>query len=170
MMIISGGQTGADRGALEAAREKGVPYGGWVPFDRKAEDGAVPNDFENMRETDHGGYTTRTRRNVRDSDATLLIALMGAGGLTPGSRLTQRLCEELKKPLLILPASWVLASPEGQATDVVHWMGVVFKGRELNVAGTRESKCPGLQAATQRLILKVFELWDARRAKEQSRV
>ena len=160
MKIRAGGQTGADRGALEAARDLGVHYGGWVPFNRKAEDGQVPLDFENMRETSVSGYGARTHLNVRYSDATLLITLMRGADMTKGSRLTQEICQLRGKPLLILSASWVLADAHGQAVDVVRWLRRVGPSPELNVAGTRESKCPGIQAATRRLVTRVLELWE----------
>ena len=70
--IISGGQTGVDRAALVAAMSYSMPIGGWLPKGRLAEDGVVPENFYNMREFD-GGYRARTRANVRDSDATLVL-------------------------------------------------------------------------------------------------
>ena len=83
--IVSGGQTGADRAALDAALGAGVPIGGWVPKGRRAEDGTIPERYSNLRETDTDLYETRTRWNVRDSDATLILS---HGALAGGSKKT----------------------------------------------------------------------------------
>ena len=72
--IISGAQTGADRAALDAALALGLPIGGWVPRGRRAEDGPVPDRYPNLRETDTDDYETRTRWNVQDADATLILS------------------------------------------------------------------------------------------------
>ena len=72
--IVSGGQTGVDRAGLEAAIALGLPYGGWVPKGRLAEDGVVPLKYVGMQEHTSSNYAVRTKANVRDSDATLIIA------------------------------------------------------------------------------------------------
>lgn len=72
--IVSGGQTGVDRGAIEAARSRGFPYGGFVPKGRLAEDGAVPAEFSSMTEDTRKGYLHRTELNVIHSDATLILS------------------------------------------------------------------------------------------------
>jgi hypothetical protein len=84
--IISGGQTGADRAAFDAALALGLPIGGWVPKGRKAEDGVIPAHYSNLRETDADDYESRTRLNVREADATLILS---HGPLTGGSQLTE---------------------------------------------------------------------------------
>jgi hypothetical protein len=70
--IISGGQTGVDRGALDAALEASFPCGGWCPKGRKAEDGPIPARYP-LKEMDGPAYRLRTERNVRDSDGTLIL-------------------------------------------------------------------------------------------------
>ncbi len=88
MRLISGGQTGADRAALDVALELGLDHGGWVPKGRAAEDGPLPGRYR-VRETPSEDRAERTMRNVADSDATLLIShgpLTGGSELTGGSR------------------------------------------------------------------------------------
>ena len=75
--IVSGAQTGADRGGLEAAIAKGVPIGGWIPQGRRAEDGVVPEKYAGLVETRSTSYLVRTELNVKDSDATLILSLNG---------------------------------------------------------------------------------------------
>ena len=71
--IISGGQTGVDRGALEAAIALGIPHGGWCPLGRSAEDGVIPARYQ-LQETDSPQYAVRTEWNVRDADGTLILS------------------------------------------------------------------------------------------------
>src|SRR5436189_4749506 len=83
--IISGGQTGADRAALDFALAHGLAHGGWCPRGRLAEDGALEERYE-LRETPDAEYAQRTEWNVRDSDGTVIFSI--AAGLTGGSKLT----------------------------------------------------------------------------------
>ncbi len=85
--IISGGQTGADRAALDVALKLGISHGGWIPKGRKAEDGPLPDKYQ-LREMPTGSYPKRTEQNVLDSDGTLIIA---RGKLTGGSDLTRKM-------------------------------------------------------------------------------
>ncbi len=154
MKIVSGGQTGADRGALIAAKKLGLPYGGWVPKGRKAEDGCVPLEFDQLQEHPSADYPPRTYANVRDSDATLLVARMPLKG---GSSLTLRYVRELNRPVLSLDARTVL--DRGQhlyLISCVHSWVVGRMVKTLNVAGSRESSVPGLQAAVAELIEQVL--------------
>lgn len=132
-VIVSGGQTGVDRGALDAALEAGTPCGGWCPEGRTAEDGVIPSRYP-LRELPGGGYRERTRRNVEDSDATLVIHFDELEG---GTALTLDLCRELGRPHLVVDAA--VESPQDAAArlrDFVDRHGV----RVLNVAGPRASK------------------------------
>ena len=130
--IISGGQTGVDRGALDAALDAKFPCGGWCPTGRLAEDGIIPAHYP-MSEMRDGGYRERTRKNVVDSDGTLVIYFGELGG---GTRETVRYCETLGKPVLALDAG--ASTPE----DVAAAAREFVRERDiavLNVAGPRES-------------------------------
>lgn len=148
MKIVSGGQTGADRGGLDAARELGMPFGGWAPKDWRAEDGAIPEVYRaSMRTTSSRNYRDRTKRNVFDSDGTLLVSLRTA--LTGGSLETWSYCEHRRRPRLHVVLTDPLPVINGNLLD---WLGR-NRIRVLNVAGPRESKEPGLQDATRRVLV-----------------
>jgi hypothetical protein len=98
--IVSGGQTGVDRGALDAALVSGFECGGWVPGDRMAEDGIIP-DWYPLTVLPNGNYRQRTRLNVVDSDGT---AILYDGSLSGGTRLTRDLCELLDRPCILVSA------------------------------------------------------------------
>ena len=88
--IISGGQTGADRAALDVAIKLDMPHGGWIPKGRKTEDGILPRKYH-MQEMPTASYPKRTERNILDSDGTLILS---RGKLTGGSALTRRLAKK----------------------------------------------------------------------------
>jgi hypothetical protein len=136
LIIISGGQTGVDRGALDAALELGTPSGGWCPEQRRAEDGRIPDCYP-LSELPRSGYAERTRRNVEESDGTLILH---HGPLSGGTKLTLDICRELGRPVLGLDAANVSAEEGAQrATVFVAAHGI----HRLNVAGPRESHWPG---------------------------
>lgn len=141
-MIISGGQTGADQGGLEAAEALGILTGGQIPKGCRTEVGnnyAMARRF-NLVESKVRAYRPRTLANVRGSDGTLIF-----GDLTePGSALTMALCQQYKKPW----AGGVDCSVE-QIRAFIETYGI----KVLNVAGNRESKRPGLQAAVRALLI-----------------
>lgn len=143
--LISGGQTGVDRGALEAALCRGFPCGGCCPKGRRAEDGPIPARFP-MTELDSVNYLVRTRRNVADADATLILA---SGTLTGGTRATETYARNAGKPCLVVD----LDAVSGAAPDskVLTWLRREDV-RVLNVAGPRESSCPGIAARAEALI------------------
>lgn len=130
--IVSGGQTGVDRGALDAALAAGFPCGGWCPADRAAEDGPIPARYP-LTPMTRGGYRERTRQNVLDSDGT---AVLFNGVLGGGTLLTVNLCEREGKPYLSIDAS-KNSEPEAAAKIA----GFVAEQRitVLNVAGPRAS-------------------------------
>src|SRR4051812_3448090 len=97
--IISGGQTGVDRAALDFAIALGLSHGGWCPRQRRAEDGIIPAQYS-LRETPSGHYSQRTEWNVRESDATVVFSIKA--GLAGGTRLTFLLAKRLGKPVLHL--------------------------------------------------------------------
>ncbi len=144
--IVSGGQTGVDRAALHAAREIGLPIGGWCPKGRLAEDGVIPLDLP-LQETDSGDYAVRTEKNVLDSDGTLVLS---DGPLQGGTELTVKLALRHGKPLIVVD----IANPPDPAT-LVRW-GQEHGIRVLNVAGPRESSRPGIYVAAKRYLHQFF--------------
>ncbi len=147
--IVSGAQTGADRAALDAALEAGVPVGGWVPRGRLAEDGRVPDRYPNLQETPGDDYETRTRWNVRDADATLILS---HGPLTGGSKLTRDIARSLEKPVRHVDLA-VMTVAEAVAA-VRAWLGML-EGETLNVAGPRASNDPDIYGKTWEIIAAV---------------
>lgn len=147
--IISGGQTGADRGGLDAALELGLPHGGTCPRGRKAEDGAIAPRYQ-LREGDSAESNERTETNVRDSDATLVLTF---GRLTGGSRQTAEFARKHGKPCLHLDLN--IEPTDDAVRRVKAWLGE-NKIRVLNVGGARESESAGLQGAVKDLLLRVF--------------
>ena len=140
MKLVSGGQTGADRAALDVALELGIDHGGWVPKGRAAEDGPLPDRYR-VRETPSEDPAERTERNVEDSDATLLIS---HGPLAGGSELTRRVAAALGKPVLHVELGKLGAA---EAADrIARWLGALGC-RTLNVAGPRASEEAGIHAA-----------------------
>ena len=132
LIIVSGGQTGVDRAALDAALSVGAPCGGWCPAGRKAEDGPIPAHYP-LTEIPGADYIARTRRNVEDSDATPIVAFGAQAG---GTRRTVEFCQRLGKPHLIVDALTVpIDEAAGQAAEFVQGRGV----QRLNVAGRRAS-------------------------------
>lgn len=139
LTIVSGGQTGADRAALDWAIERGVAHGGWCPHGRRAEDGPIPSRYR-LRETATEDYRERTERNVHDSDATVILSL--APELTGGSALTVEMAGVLGKP-------WLHLSEDGDGVNVAAAALRAFVARHgvrvLNVAGPRASGAPGIE-------------------------
>ncbi|MEW6439886.1 MAG: putative molybdenum carrier protein [bacterium] len=131
--IVSGGQTGADRAALDAAIELDVPHGGWVPRGRRTEDGSLPARYR-LKETESPSYPQRTERNVLDSDGTLIFS---HGRLGSGSALTGRLAGRHGKPWLHLDLDDMTAAQAAQAA--IRWIRACGV-RVLNVAGPRASE------------------------------
>lgn len=148
--IVSGGQSGADRAALDAARLLGLEHGGWVPRGRWAEDGAVP-PWYCVNETPSQRVSQRTLWNVRDSDATLIVV---HGRLEGGSKLTQTFALRLKKPLLEIDLT-------RQSTRTAARLVRLFLQENhpltLNVAGPRASKDPHIYQATLDLLLSALQ-------------
>lgn len=134
--IVSGGQTGVDRAALDAAIKLGIRTGGWCPQGRLAEDGAIQESYP-LKETDSPDYEVRTEWNVRDSDGTLILC---DSALQGGTLLTLQLAERLRKPHKVIRFATLSPHDCGSVQD---WL-VSRQIRVLNVAGPRESTAPGI--------------------------
>ncbi len=152
--IVSGGQTGADRAALDFAIARGYTHGGWAPRGRQAEDGPIPLKYQ-LTALATGGYRHRTRRNVKDSDGTLILNL---GDLAGGSLLTQAFARRLGKPLLVVPLDDGVTRET--AARVLAWLRE-HDIKTLNVAGPRESQRPGIYHLTGELLMAVDALVQA---------
>lgn len=154
LKVVSGGQTGVDRAALDAARALGLPLGGWCPRGRRAEDGAIPAKYP-LRETPGEDYAERTEWNVRDASATLVLT---RGQPSPGTALTIDLARRLERPLLVLD---LRDDPDPGA------VARFVRDREvevLNVAGPRESQSPGIGALARAFLERAFRLVTSTRA------
>lgn len=136
--IVSGGQTGVDRAALDVAIELGYEHGGWIPRGRLAEDGTVPSRYDKLQEAADEHADTRTRLNVQDSDATVILA---RGELSGGTAYTRLVAEELGTPHLVLDLTELNVS---QAARALHEWLTAVRPHVLNVAGPRASKDPGI--------------------------
>lgn len=150
--VVSGGQTGVDRAALDAAMAVGLPVGGWCPAGRRAEDGPIDPRYP-LRETEAVGYRMRTRFNVRDSDGTLIVA---PAELTGGTAYTVACAERFERPchhLVVDAAGQPDASPDLDA--VAEWLRA-HQIRVLNVAGPRESTVPGIYASARTVLSALF--------------
>ncbi|MBC8244792.1 MAG: putative molybdenum carrier protein [Verrucomicrobia bacterium] len=135
--IVSGGQTGVDRAALDWALANGVACGGWCPLGRWAEDGPIDARYP-LRETPEANPAQRTEWNVRDSDGTLIVSL--AKRLAGGTRLTADLAKRLAKPhLIVTQTDGDLPAQAESLRRFIAEHGVAV----LNVAGPRESGEPG---------------------------
>jgi hypothetical protein len=135
--IISGGQTGADRAALDVAITQKIPCGGWCPADRRAEDGAIPDRYP-LTPLPNAGYRQRTRQNVIDSDGTVILAF---GKLTGGSRATAGYARQFHKPLLVIDAD--MTKPRDAAILIAVFL-LRHRIHVLNIAGPRASGQPAI--------------------------
>ncbi len=149
IVLISGGQTGVDRAALDVALELGLPCGGWCPEGRLAEDGPIPERYP-VRELPGADYPVRTLANVLQSDGTLLIYFEQFSG---GTRLTLDLCLRFDKPFLLVDGEMV---SEARAALVVRRFLKREGIEKLNVAGPRASKEPRAYPYTYRLLKTIL--------------
>jgi hypothetical protein len=147
--IVSGGQAGADRGALDAALALGRPYAGWCPAGGLAEDRPDPPgllaSYPGLTETSSADAAERTERNVRDSDATLVVRADGVG--SPGTDLTVATARRLGRPCLVTT---------GDAEAVRRWLATLGEDLVLNVAGPRASEQPDAYVRTRSLVEEIL--------------
>ncbi len=151
--IISGGQTGADRGALDAAQILGLKSGGWVPRGRRAEDGRIPDKYQRLQEAPDRTYATRTRLNVEDSDGT---AIFCQGELQGGSLLTAEIATKSCRPLVVLDFSRL---PVQQAAQQLVDFIRSYQISRLNCAGPRASTDPQIARLTKDCLLAAFQIF-----------
>lgn len=141
--IISGGQTGVDRGGLLAAHALKLERGGTAPKGWRAEDGVIPEWFRaGMVECTIAGWPARTEANICTSDATLIMVWNKR--LSGGTKLTYELCQRLRKPYRVEHLGVATNQARRSLLDWLESYEVVT----VNVAGPRESKEPGIQALT----------------------
>jgi len=136
MKIISGGQTGVDRAALDFALNNNIFCGGWCPKGRIAEDGQIHEKYP-LKEAASESYSWRTELNVRDSDATLVLS---SGKIGNGTELTIKLAKKMKKPIFIIDLDKDKDNIEEGFNDWLAENSV----EALNIAGPRESSAPGI--------------------------
>lgn len=148
--LISGGQTGADIAALDVALKHDFPHGGWCPKGRRSEDGPIPARY-NVFETPSTSYLQRTERNVKDSDGTVVFTL--AAKVTGGSLRTIEFARKHEKPCIhIASRGGFFDDPALRLQKFVAEHGI----KRLNVAGTRESKEPGIHRWVMRVLEDAF--------------
>jgi hypothetical protein len=150
--ITSGGQTGADRAALDFAIERGLAHGGWCPCGRLAEDGPIDARYQ-LRETPSRRYAERTEWNVRDSDATVVFTINSIA--TGGTALTIEIAERLGRPLLHLARN--ADEPVDLSARKFLEFLIEYRVQTLNVAGPRASQEPEI-AEFVRSVLRAA--WD----------
>ena len=154
--IRSGGQTGVDRAALDAAIAVSLPYEGWCPKGGWAEDFSEPpgllTRYEFLKETPDADPAQRTEWNVRDSDATLLLVRQ-ANFVSPGSDFTAQCAAKLRKPLKV-----IVYSREEAAQEIAAFFERFRAAHSINIAGPRESESPGAYDACRRLLVACLDL------------
>jgi hypothetical protein len=157
--IVSGGQTGVDRAALDVAIALNLPCGGWCPRGRRAEDGRIPKRYP-LEETATPSYSSRTIQNVVDSDGTLVLTV---GTIRGGTLLTRNAAQKRNKPYLVVD----LQEP-AEITAVVDWMKD-NEIRVLNVAGPRASQVPEANDLAARFLLKLLSIREKQKRRSRSR-
>lgn len=147
--IISGGQTGVDRSALDFALKYKIDCGGWCPKGRKAEDGNIPENYP-LQETSTRKSAKRTELNVKDSDGTLIISCRNE--LIEGTKLTEEYCVKMNKPYIIFDISHTKVVMKNRYEK---WLKD-YEVKVLNVAGCKESECEGIYEKTIEILEFIF--------------
>lgn len=152
--ILSGGQTGADRGGLDASIVLGIEHNGYCPKGRKSEDGKIPKIY-NMIETESDKYPPRTLLNIKNSDGTIIFTKTPMGR---GSELTIKFCKQETKPYAVIYYSCFNSDKneiKTMITNTAEWIKF-RKINCLNIAGSRESHCPGIQETVKNFLVEVI--------------
>jgi hypothetical protein len=147
MNLISGGQTGVDRAALDFCLENNIPCGGWCPKGRLAEDGIIPDKYP-LLETGSEDYDVRTRLNIEDSDGTLIIY---KSELDKGTRFTLKTIQEKGKPYFLINLSLRI-----DPVIVKNWV-IANDLKTINIAGPRESNSPGIYETSKAFLSQMFK-------------
>jgi hypothetical protein len=150
MIIWSGGQTGVDRAAWDAAITCGLQQDGWVPKGRFAEDGKISGNYR-CRETDSADYSVRTEKNLLEADLTLIVVF---GTLTGGTLHTAQLCERHDRPFIIMDLD---ERNQEEALRSTSLRVRAINPGILNVAGPRASSRPDIYPRAYRFLLSLFE-------------
>ncbi len=153
--ILSGGQTGVDRAALDMAINLGIDHFGWCPKGRRAEDGIIPLRYS-LKETESEGYEERTLTNIINSDATLILIGLGSSvdTISDGTKLTVEELNKSSKPYLIVEVSDNHKN-DVNVNQVIDWLrsnGI----KVLNIAGPRESTVPGIYDTSANFLNQLF--------------
>lgn len=148
--IRSGGQTGVDRAALDWAIAQGVPHGGWCPKGRLAFDGPLPSRYR-LTETESSGYRQRTKLNVANADATLVINM---GSLSGGTYQTIRFAQTLRKPHILVQIDQ--HSDFQAVSHIRQWLSANCFG-VINIAGPSEEKCHGIYAKAYEVLTRLTD-------------
>lgn len=147
--IISGGQTGVDRAALDWAISHGIAHGGWCPKGRLAEDGLLDKQYQ-LVEIEHGSYRQRTKHNVLDSDGTLILNL---GELQGGTLQTVHFADRHNKPYWLVQLEKTFDDHE--FAEIANWL-LSNEIKTLNIAGPRETKRPNIYSASYKFLTALF--------------
>ena len=150
--IVSGGQTGVDRAALDVAIFLEIEHGGWCPLGRRAEDGRIPARYR-LKQTRARDYSVRTEKNVVESDGTLILYHRR---MTGGTELTRKLTLKHRRPVLCVDLE---SATEIQERQLEYWIAD-HQIRVLNVAGPRESTCVGIAQLAERFLVTAFRQRD----------
>ncbi len=149
--VISGGQTGADRAALDVALEANLCTGGFVPHGRLAEDGRIPAQYGNLQETESSDPRHRTRANVLAADATLIFSY---GAPIGGTAYTAACAEESGKPYLLINLGEL--TTEEILMRIRRWLEPL-PGGTINVAGARHSEDPNLYTQVAEILRRLLK-------------
>ena len=149
--IVSGGQTGVDRAALDVAIKLGIAHGGWIPRGRLTENGPLPKKYH-LKETSSSRYSVRTEKNVVDTDGTLILS---HGELIDGTEYTRKMAIRHSRPWLHIDL--VQTAAFHAATTITHWIREK-KIEILNVAGARASEDPAIYSDTLSILESVYYL------------